>query len=100
MPLGERVAAHGDGVSDLAIEVPDVDRAVTFARRQGATILEEPTDATDEHGFAVVNAMGGHSLKVGEGPTIARWRVPDVRAVERWLTRADDMDAATSSPLR
>ena len=35
-PLAQRVAAHGDGVSDLAIEVPDVDRAVAFARQQGA----------------------------------------------------------------
>jgi trehalose 6-phosphate phosphatase len=54
-------------------------------------------DATDEHGFATVNAMGGHSVKVGEGPTIARWRLPDVRAVERWLTRADDAGAAASA---
>ena len=50
-------------------------------------------DATDEHGFAMVNAMSGHSLKVGDGPSIARWRLPDVRAVERWLTRADDAGA-------
>ncbi|MGH3693392.1 MAG: 4-hydroxyphenylpyruvate dioxygenase [Pseudonocardiaceae bacterium] len=49
-PLTQRVSAHGDSVSDLAIEVPDVDRAVAFARRQGATILEEPAQATDEHG--------------------------------------------------
>jgi 4-hydroxyphenylpyruvate dioxygenase len=48
--LAQRVTAHGDGVSDLAIEVPDVDGAVAFARRQGATILEEPAEATDEHG--------------------------------------------------
>ena len=50
-------------------------------------------DSTDEHGFATVNAMGGYSLKVGDGATIARWRLPDVRAVERWLTRADDTGA-------
>ncbi len=56
-PLGERVAAHGDGVSDLAIEVPDVDRAVAFARRQGATVVEEPHDATDEHGTVRLAAL-------------------------------------------
>jgi 4-hydroxyphenylpyruvate dioxygenase len=48
--LAQRVAAHGDGVSDLAIEVPDVDKAIGFARRQGATVLAEPANATDEHG--------------------------------------------------
>ncbi len=56
-PLAQRVAAHGDGVSDLAIEVPDVDRAVAFARQQGATVLEEPADATDEHGTVRLAAL-------------------------------------------
>jgi 4-hydroxyphenylpyruvate dioxygenase len=56
-PLGERVAAHGDGVSDLAIEVPDVDHAVAFARRQGATVLEEPCDSTDEYGTVRLAAL-------------------------------------------
>jgi 4-hydroxyphenylpyruvate dioxygenase len=55
--LAQRVAEHGDGVSDLAIEVPDVDRAVAFARQQGATVLEEPVDATDEHGTVRVAAL-------------------------------------------
>jgi 4-hydroxyphenylpyruvate dioxygenase len=41
---------HGDGVVDLALEVPDVDRCVAHARAQGATILEEPHDESDEHG--------------------------------------------------
>jgi 4-hydroxyphenylpyruvate dioxygenase len=56
-PLAQRVAQHGDGVSDLAIEVPDVDRAVAFAHQQGATVLAEPADATDEHGTVRLAAL-------------------------------------------
>ncbi|HEY0449469.1 4-hydroxyphenylpyruvate dioxygenase [Actinophytocola sp.] len=41
---------HGDGVVDLALEVADVDRCVEHARAQGATVLEEPHDVSDEHG--------------------------------------------------
>jgi 4-hydroxyphenylpyruvate dioxygenase len=41
---------HGDGVIDVALEVPDVDRCITHARAQGATVVEEPHDVTDEHG--------------------------------------------------
>lgn len=42
-------------------------------------------DATDEHGFARVNDLGGHSIKVGAGRTQARWRLRDVDAVLAWL---------------
>ena len=41
---------HGDGVVDLALEVGDVDQCIRHARAQGATVLEEPNDVTDEHG--------------------------------------------------
>jgi len=41
---------HGDGVVDLALEVPDVDKCIDHARAVGATILEEPHDVSDEHG--------------------------------------------------
>jgi trehalose 6-phosphate phosphatase len=44
-------------------------------------------DATDEHGFAVVNDRGGRSVKVGAGATVAHWRLPDVGAVREWLAR-------------
>lgn len=45
-------------------------------------------DITDEHGFEMVNALGGASIKVGAGETAARWHLRDVRAVRAWLTRA------------
>ncbi|MCW2874147.1 MAG: 4-hydroxyphenylpyruvate dioxygenase [Streptomyces oryziradicis] len=54
---GQSVVAHGDGVTDLAIEVPDVDRAVAHAREQGATVLSEPHDLTDEYGTVRLAAL-------------------------------------------
>ena len=49
-PGAERHARHGDGVVDIALQVPNVDSAFAHAVRQGATALVEPHDATDEHG--------------------------------------------------
>ena len=48
---------HGDGVIDIALEVPDVDRCIAHAESQGATILEEPHDLSDEHGTVRIAAI-------------------------------------------
>jgi len=66
-PLLDHHRAHGDGVVDIALEVPDVDRCVSHAREQGARVLEEPHDVSDEHGsvrMAAIAAYGEtrHSL--------------------------------------
>lgn len=42
-------------------------------------------DRNDEHGFAEVNRLNGISIKVGEGASCARYRLPDVAAVRSWL---------------
>jgi trehalose 6-phosphate phosphatase len=68
----------GVAIGEFMTEVPFRDRTPVFVG----------DDATDEQGFAMVNELGGHSVKVGDGATVARWRLPTVRAVEQWLARA------------
>ena len=48
---------HGDGIVDIALEVPDVDRCIAHARSVGATVLEEPHDISDEHGTVRLAAI-------------------------------------------
>jgi 4-hydroxyphenylpyruvate dioxygenase len=52
--------AHGDGVADLPLSVPDVDRCVRQARRTGATVLEQPHDESDEYGTVRVAAIAAY----------------------------------------
>ncbi|MEO5665729.1 MAG: VOC family protein, partial [Nocardioides sp.] len=56
-PVFEHHRKHGDGVVDLAIEVPDVDKCIDHARAMGATVLVEPHDETDEHGTVRLAAI-------------------------------------------
>ncbi|MBE9498808.1 4-hydroxyphenylpyruvate dioxygenase [Streptomyces sp. GKU 257-1] len=55
--LADHVAAHGDGVVDLAIEVPDARAAYAYAVEHGARGLEEPYETEDEHGVVVRAAV-------------------------------------------
>ncbi|MGN6795705.1 MAG: 4-hydroxyphenylpyruvate dioxygenase [Streptosporangiaceae bacterium] len=55
--LASHVAAHGDGVIDLAIEVPSASEAFSYAVARGATALEEPHVEEDEHGKVVLAAI-------------------------------------------
>jgi 4-hydroxyphenylpyruvate dioxygenase len=59
-PLAEHHRRHGDGILDIALEVPDVDRCVRHARSCGATVLQEPHDLVDEHGTVRVAAIGAY----------------------------------------
>ncbi|MEU7044574.1 4-hydroxyphenylpyruvate dioxygenase [Streptomyces varsoviensis] len=55
--LADHVAEHGDGVVDLAIEVPDARAAYAYATAHGATGLQEPYEVKDEHGTVVLAAI-------------------------------------------
>ncbi|MFZ0323429.1 MAG: 4-hydroxyphenylpyruvate dioxygenase [Actinomycetes bacterium] len=48
--VGERVAEHGDGIVDLALRVPDVDKAYAHAVERGANGLVEPHTVSDADG--------------------------------------------------
>ncbi len=59
-PLADHHRRHGDGVVDIALEVPDVDRCVAQAERAGATVVRPPEDVTDEHGTIRIAAIAAY----------------------------------------
>ncbi|MFC4125915.1 4-hydroxyphenylpyruvate dioxygenase [Nocardia rhizosphaerae] len=56
-PLVAHHDRHGDGIVDIALEVPDVDRCIGWAREHGARIVVEPHDETDEFGTVRTAAL-------------------------------------------
>jgi 4-hydroxyphenylpyruvate dioxygenase len=56
-PLVTHHASHGDGVVDISLEVPDVDKCIAQAKLAGATVLEEPHNLSDEQGTVRVAAI-------------------------------------------
>ena len=56
-PLIAHHAKHGDGVVDISLEVPDVDRCIAQAKAAGATVLHEPETVSDEHGSVRIGAI-------------------------------------------
>ena len=42
-------------------------------------------DTTDEAGFSVVQSLGGETIKVGAGTSLARYRHPDPFTFRQWL---------------
>lgn len=56
-PLIAHHAKHGDGVVDISLEVPDVDKCIAQAKAAGATVLQEPETVSDEHGSVRIGAI-------------------------------------------
>lgn len=73
--LKPRGAGKGEVIRDFMGTAP-------FSGRRPVFVGD---DLTDEAGFAAVNALGGHSIKVGSGPTVARQRLDSVASVGHWL---------------
>jgi 4-hydroxyphenylpyruvate dioxygenase len=58
--LGRHVADHGDGVIDLAIEVPSAEAAYSYATAHGARGVAAPETVEDEHGKAVLATIAAY----------------------------------------
>ncbi len=55
----------------------------------GRTPVMIGDDTTDEDGFRAAARLGGWAVKVGDGPSDARYRLADVEAVRDWLEGAN-----------
>jgi trehalose 6-phosphate phosphatase len=69
---------------DKGVAIEEFMHERPFARRVPVFLGD---DVSDEHGFMVANRLGGHSVKVGAGPTAARWSLPDPAAARAWLAQ-------------
>ncbi|HWI17976.1 MAG TPA: trehalose-phosphatase [Vicinamibacterales bacterium] len=88
--LGDQYSVHhGKRIVELTPAGRDKGLAIRAFMRESPFRAKPPVfigdDVTDEHGFAMVNQLGGDSIKVGPGTTAARWRLPSVAAVLEWL---------------
>ena len=89
-PLGDAVEVQG-GKMVVELKPAGCDKGGAIER-----FMQEPPfagripvflgdDVTDEYGFRVVNRLGGHSVKIAEGPSAARWRLESPAAARAWL---------------
>jgi trehalose 6-phosphate phosphatase len=76
--LMPRTAGKGQAIASFLAEPPFRGRVPLFVG----------DDAGDEEGFAVVDRLGGISVRVGSGPTAARHRLAEVADVLAWLARS------------
>ncbi len=63
-PLIAHHAKHGDGVVDIALEVPDVDKCVAQAKSAGARVVREAQDLSDEHGTVRIASIATYGETV------------------------------------
>lgn len=80
-------SSKGRAVQSFLAEAPFAGRHALFAG----------DDLTDEDAFAAVQARGGAGIKVGDGPTRARFRLASPLALSDWLSQAQQpADARTA----
>jgi trehalose 6-phosphate phosphatase len=103
-PLGDAVEVQGGKmVVELKPAGCDKGKAIGEFMREPPYAGRIPVflgdDVTDEYGFRVINRLGGHSVKVGEGPSAARWRLENPAAARAWLAAWLDFQKRGQDPF-
>ena len=80
--LGKMVVELRPSGKDKGVAIAEFLEETPFRGRAPVFVGD---DLTDESGFELINRVGGYSVKVGEGKSAARWRLPDSAAVRAWL---------------
>lgn len=68
--------------ADKGVALAALARQPPFAGRRPVFVGD---DVTDEDGFRAAERLGGYGVKVGPGPTAARYRIAEVGLVHDWL---------------
>lgn len=79
--------SKGTAISGFMAEAPFAGRLPVFAG----------DDMIDEAGFEQVQRLGGHTIKVGAGPTQAQYRCASVAELANWLESFNGGGAALTS---
>jgi len=85
LQAGKMVVELKPGGHDKGTAIEAFMATVPFAGRLPVFVGD---DLTDEYGFDTVRRLGGHAVKVGDGASVADWRLSDVAAVRAWLASA------------
>jgi len=90
-PIAAHVRAHGDGVKDIALRVPDAEDAWRYATAHGATSVMEPTVAEDENGKVIRAAIATYGETIHsliQRTDYAGVFLPGFRAVDEPVDRS------------
>ncbi|MDX3905534.1 MAG: trehalose-phosphatase [Pigmentiphaga sp.] len=89
-PFGQRYALqYGKMVAEVkprgADKAQAIERFMAIAPYAGRVPVMAGDDLTDEPAFDAVNRLGGISIKIGDGDSVAAWRLADPAALALWL---------------